>query len=226
MQDGICSVSFGDPAVMTLTHVMREDPPELTEQGPPEQQVGMLGATRALGCSSLALPLLGGYPLTHPSIKQVLLRGGDLLFLHSAARYDWAHGIASMPCERYSGTVPDLSRFSAPQSCEGRLRPAAGTPAVEAGCAPGADRDKQPAAAAGEIAEAEEGTLLLGKRRQRSSEEEEEAVVEEVRDSGREPAALPDSGAADAAGLLVVRGTRVSVTFRRLCRDIVLSEPA
>ena len=150
MQDGICSVSFGDPAVMTLTHVMREDPPELTEQGPPEQQVGMLGATRALGCSSLALPLLGGHPLTHPSIKQVLLQGGGLLFLHSAARYDWAHGIASMPCERYSGAVPDLSRFSAPQSCEGRLRPAADIPSVEAGFAPAdVGRDRQLAAAAG-----------------------------------------------------------------------------
>ena len=50
MQDGICSVSFGDPAIMTLTHAREEPlPPGLAEQvplgHPDEQQVGALGPT-------------------------------------------------------------------------------------------------------------------------------------------------------------------------------------
>ena len=56
------------------------------------------------------------FPITS---QQVLLRGGDLLLLHSAARYHWTHGIAAVRAERYSGSMPPVHDVQALDSTFG-----------------------------------------------------------------------------------------------------------
>ncbi|KAG1672625.1 hypothetical protein FOA52_002105 [Chlamydomonas sp. UWO 241] len=212
--DGIVSVSVGDPAVMCLTHVHDADAPE----------------------------------------QQVLLRGGDLLVLHSQARHDWTHGIAAVASEVYSGDMPPaagattcatdarvpaiLASASCPVHQHAGHQHAGHQDAsltADADCdapvQPGAGED--PDGGAGEGAAVRVWSLLglpVGEGGGASSVAEAGVLpvgscMGTAAEARKQPASVgPQAEPSARGGLLVVRGTRLSVTLRRLKSGIVLTE--
>ncbi|GLI69371.1 hypothetical protein VaNZ11_013964 [Volvox africanus] len=170
----------------------------------------------------------------------VLLQGGDLLGLSGEARYDWEHGIRMVASELWGERV-----------CHSCKR---GTAAVATGTAVPATRGIDPLESSLSELESGWGMAtekLIGPGKQQAPEPRLKAkekpssvsalvrCAEEVKgvestadiDRGfgghameavREPDGEKREGASDL--IPIVRGVRLSVTFRRLCQDIVLCE--
>jgi hypothetical protein len=135
-EDGICSVSFGDPAIMQFQRAHGEER------------------------------------------HQVLLRGGDLLTMHSEARWQWKHGLEAVPQELFrigaQGSLPPTVDLDPGPSSEG---PSSVDPPLDPPQCPSLEGRAAP------------------QPRLRAVE----------------------------GGVVVERGTRLSVTLRRLSEGIVLS---
>jgi hypothetical protein len=132
--------------------------------------------------------------LSAPLPRQVLLRGGDLLVLHSQARHDWAHGIAAVASEVYSGDMPPLVALGTTAGIAADTHNAQQSAEEPSGGAGAGTAAQVPPPAAGAQAEPGAGdSACIG-------------------------------GSAASGGLLVARGTRLSVTLRRLKSGIVLTE--
>ena len=179
---------------------------------------------------------------------QVLLQGGDLLMMHGDARYLWRHGIAGVQEERYMGDMPPWQQLHCALK-DRALEEASGLgragPVWD-------DLSSNAAAAAalemGVVGSEGQGCGLEGtgagrvQGRQGWHQGPAQDAVSGSCDTGK--AGEAGTGGSDRKacgqrclvqgscaewqgldqGVRVVRGLRLSVTLRRLCSDIVLTE--
>eukprot|EP00955_Chlamydomonas_euryale_P014734 158278-Chlamydomonas_euryale.AAC.5 len=166
---------------------------------------------------------------------QVLLRGGDLLLLHSDAREVWRHGIAKVTQEHFHGGVPPLHiplPGKSPYCCT--VAAAAGDNGVAA--AAGDDSVSAPLGCDGlhDISSAAASGLPISSTSIATAAPDASACAAEAAVAASACAA---GGGASKRGrdddcvgaqhpLLVVRGVRLSVTLRRLKSGLVLTEQA
>jgi hypothetical protein len=159
---------------------------------------------------------------------QALLEAGDLLLLSGPARYDWAHAIRGVEAEEYSdpGWVPMPDATSAPWAASRALPQPARAWAAAEGPTTAADVAATAAGEADVAAGAGGGGVGVGG-----------CVGGQQGGGGRYAGGLGSQPPHaqqqhqhqhrwQQQQQRVVRSKRVSVTLRKLCADIVLTEAA
>lgn len=181
---------------------------------------------------------------------QVLLQGGDLLMMHGDARYLWRHGIAGVQEERYEGDMPPWQQLHC-TSQKGASEEASGLGRAGPVWDDSSSNAAATAAAAlemGVVGFEGQGCGLEGtgagqvQGRQGWHQGPAQDAVSGSCNTGKAGEAgtggsdrkacgqrcLVQGSCAERQGLeqgvRVVRGLRLSVTLRRLCSDIVLTE--